>query len=82
VGTQREQDDAEHRHEGEHVHPDYARGQDHAPHSAAVPDFARGQRQGEADDHEGTFAEGEGEGPVIPPDHGDFARGERRVDPT
>jgi hypothetical protein len=82
VGTQRDQDNAEHRHEGEHhVHPDYARGERHEEPNTGVPDFARGLRHGEADEHEGTFASGPGEGPVIPADHGDFARGERHVDP-
>jgi hypothetical protein len=83
VGTERDQDNAEHRPEGEHhVHPDYARGEHHEEPHAAVPDFARGLRHGEADEHEGTFASGPEEGPVIPADHGDFARGERHVDPS
>jgi hypothetical protein len=82
VGTQRDQDDAEHRHEGAHPHPDYGRGQDREKPDAAVPDFARGERHGEADEYEGTFASGPDEGPVIPADHGDFARGERHVDPS
>ena len=41
-----------------------------------------GERHGEADEQEGTFASGPDEAPVIPADHGDFARGQRRVDPS
>jgi hypothetical protein len=82
VGTQRDQDDAEHRHEDEHLHPDYARGEHPEEPVTAVPDFARGQRHGEADEYEGTFASGPEEDSVIPADHGDFARGERHIDPS
>jgi hypothetical protein len=82
VGTQHDQDDAEHRQEGVHRHPDYARGQHEEEPDAGVPDFARGERHGEADESEGTFASGPEEGSVIPADHGDFARGQRDVDPS
>ena len=82
MGTQHDQGGAEHRQEGvHHLHPDYARGQHREEPGAAVPDFARGERHGEADEYEGTFASGPDEGPVIPADHGDFARGQRHVDP-
>ena len=82
MGTQQAQGGAEHRQEGvHHRHPDYARGQHREEAGAAVPDFARGERHGQADGYEGTFASGPDEGPVIPADHGDFARGQRRVDP-
>ena len=79
---QRDHDDAEHRHGGVHRHPDYARGEHPEEPDAEVPDFARGERHGEADEQEGTFASGPDEAPVIPADHGDFARGQRRVDPS
>jgi len=82
VGTQRDENDAEHRHEGGHPHPDYARGEHPEELDTEVPDFARGQRHGEADAYEGTFASGQEEGPEIPADHGDYARGERHVDPS
>jgi hypothetical protein len=82
VGAQSDKDDAERRHEGVHGHPDYARGEHPEEPGGEVPDFARGERHGEADDYEGTFASGPDEGPVIPSDHGDFARGQRHVDPS
>jgi hypothetical protein len=82
VEAQSDHDDAEHRHEGVHRHPDYARGEHPEESDAEVPDFARGERHGEADEQEGTFASGPDEAPVIPADHGDFARGQRRVDPS
>jgi len=40
------------------------------------------QVDGEATDLEGNFASGQEEGPTIPADHGDYARGERHVDPS
>jgi hypothetical protein len=83
VGTQHDRDGAEHRQGGvRHLHPDYARGQHREEPGAGVPDFARGERHGEADKYEGTFASGPDEGPVIPADHGDFARGQRHVHPS
>jgi len=81
VGTQRDENNAEHRHQGGHPHPDYARGEHPEELDTEVPDFARGQRHGEAVDLEGNYASGPEEGPTIPADHGDFARGERHVDP-
>jgi hypothetical protein len=75
VGTQRDENDAEHRHQGGHPHPDYARGEHPEELDTEVPDFARGQRHGEATDLEGNFASGQEEGPTIPADHGDYARG-------
>ena len=82
VGTQRDENNAEHRHQGGHPHPDYARGEHPEELDTEVPDFARGQRHGEAVDLEGNYASGPDEGPTIPADHGDYARGERRVDPS
>lgn len=64
--------------------PDYARGQELEEHDADTPDFARGQREGALNPHEGSFAEGQEEGSehhLEPTDHGDFARGQRQVDP-
>ena len=71
VGTQRGDDEVE---------PDYARGQAHEEPGAGAPDFARGQRRDAMDPHEGDFAEGnEDRGEHRdPPDHGDFARGQRQ----
>jgi hypothetical protein len=82
VATRPGGDDAEARREGEE--PDYARGQEREEHDSDRPDFARGQREGALETHEGSFAEGQEADPehhLESTDHGDFARGQRRVDP-
>ena len=57
MGAQNYQDDAAHRQEHVHRHPDYARGE-HPEEPDADRDFARAERHGPADEHEGTFASG------------------------
>jgi hypothetical protein len=79
---QHDHDGTEHRQGAVRRRPDFARGQRLEEPGARVPDFARGERHGEPDEYEGTFASGPDEAPVILPDHGDFARGQRRVDPN
>lgn len=81
MDVRRGTDDQEPRQEPGEDQPDYARGQTEDDVQTEAPDFARGQRRDAMDRHEGDFAEGlDREQHRDRPDHGDFARGQRRAD--